>query len=260
MNQHKDIITEYYDNYDEDSRFSNGRGTEIEYITTMHYINKFASKGAKILELGAATGVYAIELARQGYDVTALELVQKNVDILKQKANGIKNLTAMQGDALDLSRFEDDMFDMVLSFGPMYHLFNEQDKHRAIHEAIRVCKKNGVLMFAYLTHSSIVWNFGVKKQQFVHLAGFLTKEGRIQDVPEEVFSSYFIEDFAKQFVGTPTEHMVNASADCPAVGRELLSALPDEQYKLFIDWHLNTCERADQQGLSSHMLYICKKI
>ena len=31
-------------------------------------------------------------------------------------------------------------------------------------ETIRVCKSNGICMFAYLTHSSIVWNYGIRKQ------------------------------------------------------------------------------------------------
>lgn len=261
MNKHEDIIKKHYNDYEEDIRFSKSKGTAIEFITNMHYINKFAKKGIKILEIGAGTGNYSIELAKKGFKVTAIELVQKNLDVLNKKSKGLKNLTAEQGDALDLSRFKDNSFDMVLCFGPLYHLFTEKDKLQAINEAIRVCKKDGIIMFAYLTHSSVVWNFGVKKKQFEHLSKFLTEEGKIKDIPEEVFSTYFIEDFKNQFDDDKTKHLLNVASDGLAYGfREYVDELDDEQYKLFIDWHLKTCERCDQQGLSSHMLYICKKI
>ena len=261
MNKYSDIIKNYYNGHEEDIRFTKSKGTAVEFITNMHYINKFANKGNKILELGAGTGAYSVELAKKGFAINAIELVQSNLDILNKKAEGIENLTAEQGDALDLSRFKDNTFDIVLSFGPMYHLFSEKDKMQAINEAIRVCKKDGILMFAYLTHSSIVWNFGVKQKQFAYLAASMTKDGKINDTPEEIFSTYFSEDFTKQFDGLRTKHIANVASDGLAYAfREYIDALTEEQYKLFLDWHLNTCERIDHQGLSSHMLYICKKI
>lgn len=38
----------------------------------------------------------------------------------------------MAADALDLSVFADKTFDIVLNLGPMYHLFNQKDKQRAM--------------------------------------------------------------------------------------------------------------------------------
>ena len=261
MNKHADIIKKHYNDYQEDIRFSKSKGTEVEFITNMHYINKFAKSGVRILEIGAGTGAYSIELAKKGFNVTAIELVQSNLDILNKKAKGIGGLTAIQGDALDLSKFDNDYFDIVLCFGPLYHLFNEKDKKQAINEAIRVCRKNGTLMFAYITHSSVVWNFGVKKQKIEYLSKFLTTDGRIKDAPKEVFAMHFIEDFVKLFADTNTKHIANVASDGLAYNfREYIDALNDKQYKLFVDWHLSTCERPDQQGLSAHMLYICQKI
>ena len=41
--------------------------------------------------------------------------------------------------------------------------------------------------------------------------------------------------------------------------REEIEAMPKKEYQAFVEWHFATCERLDQQGFSSHLLYICKK-
>ena len=260
LNKYKSIIEKKYNEYDEDERFER-KSQRFEYLTTMRYIQKYAKKGCKILEIGAATGRYSIALAKLGYDVTAVELVDKNLQILRQKSEGIDNIKSMQGDVLDLSMLQDNQFDIVLNLGPMYHLFNKKDKDRAIAESIRVCKPNGILMFAYLTHASIVWGYGVRKGDLSSLAYALGKDGSIRDIPEEIFSSFYIEDFAKQFEKTNTVFLKSVATDgvAPMMRDYIDDVMSEEDYKLLLDWHFATCERLDQQGLSSHMLYICKK-
>lgn len=262
VNKYENLISDYYGKIVEDDRLRTRNSHKIEYITTMHYIKKFAKKGCKILEVGAGTGVYSVELAKMGYDVTAVELVESNVEVLKKNAKGVKNITCLQGDALDLSRFNDNEFDIVLNLGPMYHLYTTKDKNKAISETLRVCKPNGICMFAYLTHSSIVWNFGIVKKQMKYLSEFMTNKGVIKDIPEEIFCSYFNEDFNKQFNKTNSTHIISVATDGIA---QIMKAymndngLTEEDYDLFVKWHLATCERLDHQGLSSHMLYICRK-
>ncbi len=262
VNKYEDIIVNHYtNNYIEDERF-NTPSHKIEYLTTMRYIKKFAKKGCKILEIGAATGAYSINLAKMGYNVTAVDLTPSNVEFMKKKAEGIKYITCLQGDALDLSRFEDDSFDVVLNLGPMYHLYTQKDKNKAIAETIRVCKTNGICMFAYITHSSIVWNFGVRKNRFNELEPMLNKNGVIKDVPKEVFSSFHIEDFNKQFEKTNTTHITNVATDgLFSTMRDYIDngVMSEENYNKLVNWHFNVCERLDHQGLSCHMLYICRK-
>ena len=262
LNKYENLITDYYDTKPEDERLRTRKSHKIEYITTMHYIKKFAKKGCRILELGAGTGIYSVELAKMGYDVTAVELVESNLEVLKKNAKGIKNIKCLQGDALDLSRFNDNEFDIVLNLGPMYHLYTAKDKKKAISETLRVCKHSGICMFAYLTHSAIFWSFGIIKKQIKYLSGFMTNKGLIKDIPEEIFCSYFNEDFNKQFEKTKSTHITSVATDGLAqMMREYMNRedFTEEEYNIFIKWHLATCERLDQQGLSSHMLYICKK-
>lgn len=260
INKYENLIKDKYEGYTEEDRFLS-KHQKVEYLTTMKYIEKYLVKGMKVIELGAATGAYSIELAKKGYDVTAVELVKRNLDVLKRNGKGIKNLHAMQGDALDLTKFADNSFDMVLSFGPMYHLFNEKDKMQAIQEAVRICKPNGIIMFAYLTHASIVWAYGVRKNNIDKLQYAIMDNGAIKDIPEEIFSSYFIEDFKKQFKGLPIKHLKDVATDSLFNEmRDYVDELSDEKYEMLLDYHFKTCERKDMQGVSCHMLYIGKKL
>ncbi len=259
INKYADIIIEKYNNYDEDERFSKSKGTYVEYYTNMHYIHKYLKKGMRILEVGAGTGAYSVALAKEGYDVTAIELVENNLNILKRNAKGIK-IRAEQGDALDLSRFEDESFDIVLNFGPMYHLFTKKDKLKAISESSRVCKKNGIVMFAYLTHTSTVWSYGVKKGHILDMEYMLQKDGRLKDVPKEIFSTFYVEDFKKLTINLNLENLKTIASDGIAyIHREYIDALNDKAFELYLKWHLSTCERIDQLGWSTHILDIYKK-
>ena len=260
VNKHKDIIINKYSDYDEESRLVKDRAHNIEYLTTMRYIQKFLKPGAKILEIGAATGRYSIALAKMGYNVTAVDLTPKYVEIMKRKSHRLKNFRCMVADALDLGMFSDNSFDMVLNLGPMYHLFNQKDRNRAIKETLRVAKKGAVCMFAYLPHADIMVGYALRYKEVSRVFSAMDKTGRIASIPEEVFTTFYIEDFKKLFEKTGTKYITNVATDgiAPAM-RENIESLSKKDYQKFIDWHFMTCERLDQQGLSAHLLYICKK-
>ena len=151
-----DYLEEYYPGYNEDGRLLSRHG-QVEYLTTMKYIRECISGAERphILEVGAGTGRYSIALAGEGMDVTAVELVESNLAILRENSRGMKNIASFRGDATDLSRFGDGTFDMTLVLGPLYHLYEQEEIHRAIDEAIRVTKPGGVIMLATGTWTSL---------------------------------------------------------------------------------------------------------
>ncbi len=261
VNKHKNIIINKYTEYDEEARLVSDRGHNLEYLTTMRYIEKYLKPGAKILEIGAATGRYCITLAKMGYDVTAVDLTPKNVEIMKSKSKDLKNFRCMVGDALDLRELQDKTFDIVLNLGPMYHLFNKKDKNKAISETLRVAKKGAICMFAYLPCASLMSGYGLRHQAAERLGEVMDNKGRFKDIPEEVFNAFHIEDFKKLFEKTNTKYITNVATDGIAYAlREYVEQLSDEGYEAFMKWHFITCERLDQQGYSAHLLYICKKM
>ena len=131
-----DYLEDYCSNYDEDGRLLRRHG-QVEYLTTMKYIRESLAElsDPMILEVGAGTGRYSVTLAKQGFRVTAVELIEHNLDILRSKLDGSESITAIQGNALDLSAFADGTFDLTLLLGPMYHLYTFEGKLQALSEA-----------------------------------------------------------------------------------------------------------------------------
>ena len=142
-------LTDFYNQYDEDNRLAYRHGS-VEFLTTMRYIEKYRKPGNRILEIGAGTGRYSHALARQGYAVDAVELIGHNIDIFRKNTQAGETITITQGNAMDLSAFPDNMYDITLLLGPLYHLYTNEDKQQALREAIRVTKPGGVIFAAYV--------------------------------------------------------------------------------------------------------------
>lgn len=156
-------LENYYSNYDEEGRLLSKHG-QVEYLTTMKYIHEMlsASGNNRILEVGAGTGRYSIQLAQEGYLVDALELTTHNLGIMNSKIGGIDNIRTHQGTAMDLSGFEDESFYMTLVLGPMYHMYTKEDKEKVLAEAIRVTKRGGYIFVAYCMNEATIIQFTFK--------------------------------------------------------------------------------------------------
>ena len=122
-------LIDFYNNYDEDSRLTLKHGT-VEFLTTMRYIEKYIRPENLVIEIGAGTGRYSHALARQGYTVDAVELVSHNIDVFRKNTMSNEDITIMQGNALDLSVFPDNRYDITLLLGSLYHLYSDEDKRR----------------------------------------------------------------------------------------------------------------------------------
>ncbi len=74
MDKRTEIINGFYDGYAEDTRLSRSRHGQLEYLATMKYIHQVISEKSRIIEVGAGTGRYSVALAKEGHEVTAINL------------------------------------------------------------------------------------------------------------------------------------------------------------------------------------------
>ena len=103
-----------YDIFNEDVRLNHSKAARVEFLTTVRYIERYLKPGAKILDIGAGAGEYSLYFAKNGYDVSALELADNNIKAFRKKITADTPVDLVQGNALDLSRYADESFDVVL--------------------------------------------------------------------------------------------------------------------------------------------------
>ena len=257
-----ELLTQFYENYDEEGRLLSRHGS-VEFLTTMRYIDRYLRPGMRILEVGAATGRYSHTLARRGFRVDAVELVQHNVDIFNSLTQPGEEITIRQGDARDLSCFADETYDMVLLLGPMYHLFTEEDQRKALSESLRVMKRGGVLFAAYCGNDATMVNycFGREMLKLEHYQRLVDMETfkAIAD-PAETFVLYRREDVEALMNGFSVTRLHFVGSDMfTNYMREAVDNMDDEFFSLFLRYHFATCERSDLVGASHHFLDICRK-
>lgn len=262
----------YYNKFNEEKRL-NSRHGQVEYRISMKYIHIYLDEAAKrlggsgtdcrsqirLLDIGAGTGRYSVALAEEGYDVTAVELVRYNLGVLKKKASSVK---AMQGNALNLKKLESASYDVTLLFGPMYHLFGFEQKLRALSEARRVTKPNGVILVAYCMNEYGVITYGFKERNVLSCMAEerFTEDFKTISSPDKLYDYMRIEDIDALNEAAELRRIKILSPDGPAnYIRPFLNQLTDEEFELFVRYQMAVCERADLIGAGAHTVDILRR-
>ena len=258
-----DFLEEYYTHYDEEGRLLSRHG-QVEYLTTMRYIKECLEgfSNPEILEVGAGTGRYSVTLAKQGFQVTAVELIEHNLEILRAKLDGTEPITTMQGNALDLSRFPENSFDLTMLLGPMYHLYTKEEKLKALSEAVRVTKQGGYILVAYCMNEPTViqYVFGLNHLHEVMDLNMLTDDWHCISEPKDLFEMVRTEEIADLDSAVPVRRIKLVATDgATNYKREYIDAMDDETFSKWMDYHFVICERQDLIGASHHTLDILQK-
>ena len=286
------LIEKYYNKFNEDHRLTTRHG-QVEFNTTMHFIKKFLSqlqhakelsshdlstveatnkaqrvsspqtqcaKELRALELGAGTGKYSLALCDLGCDVTAVELVKRNIEVLRSHHKKIKT---WQADARDISFLDDEKFDLTLVFGPLYHLHGDENKLKVLNEAKRVTKKGGIIMIAYVMneYSLLTYCFQENRMAEIKKKGGITKDFHINTTEEDLYSYTRLEDADRLNQLAGLERITVFSPDGASdYMRETLNAMDDKTFEIYKDYQIQIAERADLIGAGSHIVDVVRKI
>lgn len=255
-------LTEYYNNYDEDGRLASKHG-QVEFLTTMKYINKFLKKGMRVLEVGAGTGRYSLAIAEKGFQVDAIELIQHNIDVLKSKITGNCNIDVRRGNAVDLSCYDNETFDITLVLGPLYHLFNEEDKKQAIREATRVTKKGGIIFVSYCMNDATIISWGFQNGNILEgiQSGIVDRNTfKCLSNPSLLFEMYRKEEIDRLMAGYDVERLHFVATDLITNHlRNVIDEMDEKMFEAYLKYHFSICERTDMVGITHHSLDIFRK-
>ncbi len=248
------LVQEIYRRKDETDRLNKSKAARVEFLTTVWYIEKYLTTGAKILDIGAGAGAYSLYFARKGYQVSALELADANIAAFRAKMADSDRVDLVQGNALDLSRYEDDSFDIVLLLGPLYHLHGEADKLRCIAEAKRVCKPDGKIFFAFISNDMVILTMQQLHADYLLNGDYNKETFRLDDFP---FVFHTVEHCRALLgkAGIQIHHEV-ASDGASELLQELVNSLDDASYQQYLRYHFYICEKPEFLGVSNHLLFV----
>lgn len=207
---------------------------QLEYIISMHFLEKHLPPKGLILDAGGGPGRYAIELAKKGYDIVLLDLSPKCLKIAKREVRkaGVEDRVKeiVEGSVTDLSRFNNELFDAVLCLGPFSHLLEKSDRERAASELVRVAKEEAPLFI------SVINRYGV----------FRTV---LQRLPEVLTDPSHEETFTRGIHRAHYRHPKEANAGFT----DAYFFRPNELRELFENNGVQTLTMTTCEGLSSHL-------
>ena len=262
-------IAAYYDSNMERER-SRLERHQLEWDLTWCYLNQYLPAHGSILEIGAATGRYTLELAKRGYTLTAIDLSEANINECRKSLaeQGLeREIQFLVADARDLSQVTKRDFDVVLLMGPLYHLIEESDRKLALTEAFERLGQGGVIV------SSFISRFGIMGDLIKNIPEWIEDQTEVQSILEQGrdphhepgagFRGYFaqVAEIAPLHEAIGFETLTIAGVE-PAIAAddESYNTLQGKQRQLWLDLLYKISTEPSILGASRHLLYIGKKI
>ncbi len=263
-------IAAYYNN-DPEREHSRLERHQLEYDLTWRYLSQYLPPHGHILEIGAATGRYTMELAKRGYSLTAFDMSENLLEMGKKRIldQGLdQQVRFIVGDARDLSHVPEREFDAVLMMGPFYHLVEEADRKAALLQAFdRLCAR-GVLFSSFISRYGIMGDLLRNVPDWIEnraeVEGILELGHNPEHVPGSGFRGYFakISEIATLHESIGLETLTIAGVE-PGISSEdddgSYNKLQGRQRHLWLDLLYRISTEPSVIGASRHILYIGRK-
>ncbi len=100
----------------------------------------------KILDIGCSYGWFEKYVGKKAKEIIGIDLDEKDLESAKKEVKE-KNIKFRKNSALDLNKFKENYFDVVVMFDVIEHIPKNTEK-KALKEIKRVLKKNGKLLIS----------------------------------------------------------------------------------------------------------------
>ncbi len=244
---------------------------KIEFIVTMHFLEKYLPKEGLLLDAGGGPGRYTIELAKRGYKIVLLDLVPEMLEFAKRrarKAGVLGNVKSfVQGSIEDMSVFSENMFDAVLCLGgPLCHLLNTEQREKAVAELLRVATRGAPLFVSVISRVGLLKSILVEFPQEMEYARHHWEVGDyMPGLHGEGFTAahwFMLEELQLLFERYNAETVELAGLEgLSSHHRKETNRLYKDQQKwmMWIEILLKTCTEPSVVGSSEHFLIVFRK-
>jgi ubiquinone/menaquinone biosynthesis C-methylase UbiE len=258
----KQIRAMYEDPAAEKQRFSASRSAGMEAHYTKKLLDPYIARDTRVLEVGCATGYYALHYADTCREYVGVDLVPEHVALLRRRAEekGFSNVKAKVGDATALQE-ADGRYDVVCCLGPLYHLPSAERK-QAMRECARVCRPGGTLAFAYINRVGVYAGACVhgRLREFYpsQRANACVLGQGVDDMRPEVFFYTMPEEMEDMAMGLGLIKLRNLGTDF-FFAADAIDRMDDEKFALYQPLADEMARYENCTGLSNHALLLCRK-
>ena len=265
-------IAAYYARGIERDRLARGPGA-LELVRTQALLERYLpAPPAVIADIGGGPGRYALWLADRGFQVHLVDPIALHVEQARAASSGRPGATlasAEVGDARAL-QLPDASVDAVLLLGPLYHLPEREDRQRALAEARRVCRQDGVVIAAaisrYASTLDGVLNGYLEDPAFAAVAARDLRDGRHRNPTgdlEYFTTAYFHrpEDLAPECSAAGLRHEATLAVEGAGwLLADLEARLADDRRRAVLLAALTSLEAEPALlGVSAHLLVVARK-
>jgi S-adenosylmethionine-dependent methyltransferase len=260
-------VQSYYDNSVE-IEWTRMDRHPLEFEITKRHIEQFIQPESQIVDIGGGPGKYSFYFASKGHKVTLIDLSPNNISYAnkKQIELGISLEKEIVGNAIDISFIPSETYDVVLCMGPLYHLIDVNDRNKVINECKRVVKKNGFIVFSFITVmaqtiSLLKRNSEKIDEWFDYLVNTIGSGINNPDFDSGFTEAFFIHPFEiEEYINRNGLEVIKlAGAEGFAnQSEELLIKLPKDKLGKWIDFTYKYTEDKSILGSNQHVICIAK--
>jgi ubiquinone/menaquinone biosynthesis C-methylase UbiE len=265
-------VAAFYGQGLERDRLAVGPGA-LELARTQVLLERYLPPSpAVVADVGGGPGRYAVWLAERGYRVHLVDPVPLHVEqarIAARARPGAALASAEVGDARAL-RMPDGNADAVLLLGPLYHLGERAERLRALAEARRVSRPDGVIIVAAISRfaSTLDGLRGgyLEDPTFAAIAARDRRDGRHYNPtgdPAYFTTAYFHrpEELADECAAAGLVHEATLAVEGPAwFLPDLEARLADERRRAVLLAALAELEAEPALlGVSAHLLAVARR-
>ncbi len=263
MSSNIEKIYTQYSGLGEDGRAVSSRTASLEFYYTKKHMDEYITGDSRILEVGCATGHYGIYYAGKCREYVGVDIFPPHIAMFEQKIaeQKLSNVTCQVGDAANLKDIADSSFDVVLCFGPMYHLPPEE-RELVFAECSRVCKPGGILAFAYINRIGVYAGACVYDDWRTVYPNAKTNEYVFEKGTDDEKPGVFWFTIPEEIEAEAAKHglskIKNLGTDF-MITMKIVNDMSDERFELMKPLLDQMTSHESCTGMSNHALLVCRK-
>jgi SAM-dependent methyltransferase len=266
-----DELTDIAAYYDQNPQAEHDRlaSHQLEWDLTWRYLDAYLPDRGAILEVGAASGRYTLELAKRGYNLTAVDLSAVLLEHCRRnlaQAGLERQVLLVVADARQLGALEKFDFEAVLLMGPLYHLVQQPDRRAALQQAYDRLQPGGLLFSAWISRLGVLSDLIAARpgwiEDQVEVRSVLAHGQRPQHYPRGGFRGYLAlpAEIIPLHEAAGFETLALAAVEpVIAADDESYNRLPPSFQALWLDLLFEISREPSILGASRHLLYIGQK-